>query len=56
MRALQLMDILGRKLKELDLENGKVDLERGILTSGVYLFRILTDENRISGRGKMIVN
>ncbi|MEZ4885647.1 MAG: FG-GAP-like repeat-containing protein [Chitinophagales bacterium] len=52
---LQLMDILGRKLKELDLENGNVDLERGNLASGVYLFRILTDENRILGSGKVMV-
>ncbi|MEZ4885646.1 MAG: FG-GAP-like repeat-containing protein [Chitinophagales bacterium] len=52
---LQLMDILGRKLRELDLVNGKVDLERGNLASGVYLFRILTDENRILGSGKVLV-
>jgi len=48
---LQVMDILGRKLKELDLDNGKVDLERGDLESGLYLIRILESSSRNLGKG-----
>ncbi|MEZ4884989.1 MAG: PKD domain-containing protein [Chitinophagales bacterium] len=53
---LEVMDILGRKLKELDLENGKAILERGKLESGLYLIRVLEKENgKILGSEKVLV-
>ncbi|MFK7904780.1 MAG: T9SS type A sorting domain-containing protein, partial [Chitinophagales bacterium] len=53
---LQVMDILGRTLKELKMENGKVILERGGLESGLYLVRILEEGNgRVLGSGKVLV-
>ncbi len=53
---LEVMDILGRKLVEIE-ENrdGKFLLERGDLESGLYLIRVLTDENRVLGSGKILV-
>ncbi len=54
---LQLINILGRKVRELDLKEGKAVLQRGDLESGLYLVRVLEEGNgRILGNGKIIVN
>jgi len=59
---LEVMDILGRKvLKEkylsrnLGMENGRLVLKRGELESGVYVFRILKENNELVGSGKVLV-
>ncbi|MGB0931307.1 MAG: hypothetical protein ACPGVB_11050 [Chitinophagales bacterium] len=45
---LEGMDILGRKVRELKVEGGKVGLDRGNLETGLYLIRVL-------GSGKVLV-
>ncbi|MEZ4884984.1 MAG: T9SS type A sorting domain-containing protein [Chitinophagales bacterium] len=54
---LEVMDILGRKVRELkSIENGKWKIERGKLESGVYFWRILEEGNQaVLGRGKVLV-
>ncbi|MEZ4884986.1 MAG: FG-GAP-like repeat-containing protein [Chitinophagales bacterium] len=53
---LEVMDILGRKVRELKVENGELQLERGSLESGLYLIRVLEEGNgRILGSGKVLV-
>ncbi|MEZ4884985.1 MAG: FG-GAP-like repeat-containing protein [Chitinophagales bacterium] len=61
---LQVMDILGRKVRELKLENfsqnlgkGKVRLERGKLEAGMYFFRLLEKGNlEIIRGGKVFID
>ncbi|MEZ4884981.1 MAG: FG-GAP-like repeat-containing protein [Chitinophagales bacterium] len=52
---LQVMDILGRKVRELKVEDRKTYLERGGLESGLYLIQILEENGRILGNGKVLV-
>ncbi|MFK7904075.1 MAG: FG-GAP-like repeat-containing protein, partial [Chitinophagales bacterium] len=53
---LQVMGILGRKVRELDLKSGKVDLERGGLESGLYLVKVLEEGSlEVIGSEKIIV-
>ncbi len=53
---LEVLDILGRKVQILTLENGKARLERGKLESGVYFFRALEKGNLEEiGGGKVLV-
>ncbi len=53
---LEVMDILGRKVRTLTLEEGKMRLERGVVESGVYLWRILEEGNLKSiGIGKVLI-
>jgi len=52
---LQVMDILGRKIRELDLKKGKVNLERGDLKGGLYLVRVLENSSRNLGKGNLEV-
>ena len=68
--TLEVRDILGRKVRELkvdnlslpaprtrgNLGNGKANLERGDLASGLYLIQILKEgNNEILGSGKVLV-
>ena len=53
---LELMDILGRKVRELKSgENGVWEIEREDLESGVYLFRIESVGGELVGSGKVLV-
>ncbi len=52
---LEVIDILGRKVQTLILENGKVRLERGKLESGVYLFRIGSIGGEYVRNGRILV-
>lgn len=53
---LEVMDIVGRKVQTLTLENGKARLDREELESGVYLWRILEEGNsEVIGVGKVMV-
>ncbi len=53
---LEVMDILGRKVRDLTLESGKANLQRGDLESGLYLIRVLEEgSNEILGSGKVLV-
>ncbi|MEZ4884980.1 MAG: FG-GAP-like repeat-containing protein [Chitinophagales bacterium] len=54
---LELMDILGRKVRELkSIGNGEWRIERGKLESGVYFWRILEEGNQaVLGSGKVLV-
>ncbi|MFK7905150.1 MAG: T9SS type A sorting domain-containing protein, partial [Chitinophagales bacterium] len=52
---LELLDVLGRKVRELKVDNGEFGIERGDLKSGVYLFRILSLNNKLLGSGKILV-
>ncbi|MFK7903804.1 MAG: FG-GAP-like repeat-containing protein [Chitinophagales bacterium] len=53
---LQVMDIIGRKVHELDLKERKVNLEREDLESGLYLVRVLEEgTNRVLGSGKVLI-
>ena len=53
---LQVTDILGRQLRELTLANGKANLQRGDLESGMYLIQILEKESgELLGSGKVLV-
>jgi len=53
---LELMDILGRKVRELkSMESGRWRIERGGLEGGVYLIRVLSSERKLVGSGKVLV-
>ncbi len=54
---LEMMDILGRKVRELkSFDNGEWRIERGDLESGLYLIRVLEEENRrILGSEKILI-
>ncbi|MEZ4884979.1 MAG: choice-of-anchor L domain-containing protein [Chitinophagales bacterium] len=53
---LEVMDILGRKVRELKVDNGKMNLQRGDLESGLYLIRVLEENsNEVLGSGKVLV-
>ena len=53
---LQVMDILGSKVRELKLEEGKANLERGELRNGLYLIQVLEEgSGEILGIGKVLV-
>ena len=53
---LEVMDILGRKVGELKLDEGRAVLQRGDLESGLYLVRVVEeDSNEILESGKVLV-
>ncbi len=53
---LEVMDILGRKVRELkSFDNGEWRMDRGDLESGLYLIRVLEENGRILGSGKILV-
>ena len=54
--CLEVRDILGRKVGELKLEEGKVILQRGELESGLYLIQVVEEgSGEVLGSGKVLV-
>ncbi len=55
---LELINIWGRKILTVDFPKGaqKLRLERGELESGVYLFKVSTDNDRVLKIGKLLID
>lgn len=51
---LRIYDLLGRKVKTLNIKHQTTDIERGNLPNGIYFFEI-ENIRKIIGRGKMVI-
>ncbi len=54
-RSVEILDLSGRKVGVFSMTNNKVTVETIKYQSGIYIYNVLNDQNRVVGRGKFEV-